>query len=896
MDDFVLNVRQIGNYPEVTKAGTTDLLLLQINGLGGAYASISATDLVGTALSQEGALNLAPGAIINWNGAQLGAQGSVIVSNVAFSAPSINTNNMSINGSPVATEALLDATANAIIDNTVWSFNKRRGDILLTTDDVLQAGGAPITNPHFNGWVTAPTAWNGLAQDDTVATTAFVWKAICEAINSGILVSSYNGRSGHVVPIVDDVTTALTAVPGTYALANNPPTGDASRRLATTFFVDDSMAALHNTITNEITQIASGLDQQFAPINSPQFTGIPTGPTAAQTVNSGQLATTAFVHAAIVASTTGVSSFNTRTGAVVLTTQDVTDAGGAPIASPQFTGHPMGVTEVAGDSSTRLATTAFVQAAVAAVTAGVSSFNTRTGAVVLQAADVTGVGGALLASPALSGVPTAPTASPPTTNTTQIATTQFVQQVVAALPAPVSSFNGRTGAVTFQASDISAVGGALLAGPIFTGNPTAPTQTPGTSNQTLATTAFVAAAVAASTGGVSSFNTRTGAVTLTGPDITGAGGALLASPTFTGVPAAPTATSGTNTNQLATTAFVQAALAAAPGGVSSFNTRTGAIVFQASDVSAVGGALLNSPSFTGNPTAPTASPGDNDTSIATTAFVQQAIATAGGVNSFNGRAGVVTLTSTDVFNAEGAIYQQSDVAPTAGPQTLWFDSIHGQLYVRYVDPSTSAQNWVIANSVSPPPNQAPASGTRVLIQSITVATNGQLSVVFSGLTNTYDEYVLEVLGWTPYPAADSLAVRVSQDGGTTWISGAASYSLGYVQAGSPGGSSGAVSGASYAYLFLNTTSVPNGSNYSLSGTVRLFQPMSDPANRPLRYFMANAVYTSASGGGTFLLMANGGIVTNGSLLSGGYNAIQVIGASGNGHTAGSIFKLYGIAK
>lgn len=42
--------------------------------------------------------------------------------------------------------------------------------------------------------------------------------------------------------------------------------------------------------------------------------------------------------------------------------------------------------------------------------------------------------------------------------------------------------------------------------------------------------------------------------------------APLASPTFTGVPAAPTAAPGTNTTQLATTAFVTAAIAALPGG------------------------------------------------------------------------------------------------------------------------------------------------------------------------------------------------------------------------------------------------------------------------------------------------------------------------------------------
>lgn len=51
--------------------------------------------------------------------------------------------------------------------------------------------------------------------------------------------------------------------------------------------------------------------------------------------------------------------------------------------------------------------------------------------------------------------------------------------------------------------------------------------------------------------------------------------APLASPTFTGTPAAPTATAGTNTTQLATTAFVAAAVAAlvdsAPGTLDTLN-------------------------------------------------------------------------------------------------------------------------------------------------------------------------------------------------------------------------------------------------------------------------------------------------------------------------------------
>jgi hypothetical protein len=59
---------------------------------------------------------------------------------------------------------------------------------------------------------------------------------------------------------------------------------------------------------------------------------------------------------------------------------------------------------------------------------------------------------------------------------------------------------------------------------------------------------------------------RGGTYTMTAPVITGGSitGATLgaASPAFTGTPTAPTATAGTNTTQIATTAFVAAALAA----------------------------------------------------------------------------------------------------------------------------------------------------------------------------------------------------------------------------------------------------------------------------------------------------------------------------------------------
>jgi len=116
-----------------------------------------------------------------------------------------------------------------------------------------------------------------------------------------------------------------------------------------------------------------------------------------------------------------------------------------------------------------------------------------------------------------------------------------------------------TGGAGGSATVIVPIGGtgfAKIDSPTFTGDPKAPTPSPGDNDTSIATTAFVTAAVAGATAGVASFNGRTGTVTLQASDVTGVGGALLASPTFTGTPAAPTAANGTNTTQIATTQYV----------------------------------------------------------------------------------------------------------------------------------------------------------------------------------------------------------------------------------------------------------------------------------------------------------------------------------------------------
>ncbi len=114
--------------------------------------------------------------------------------------------------------------------------------------------------------------------------------------------------------------------------------------------------------------------------------------------------------------------------------------------------------------------------------------------------------------------------------------------------------------------------------------------------------------------------------------------APLASPVLTGTPLAPTAANGTNTTQLATTAFVQSAIGllinSAPGALDTLNELATALGNDPNFATTITNALalkapLASPALTGTPTAPTAATGTNSTQIATTAFVAAAIAAGG---------------------------------------------------------------------------------------------------------------------------------------------------------------------------------------------------------------------------------------------------------------------------
>lgn len=175
--------------------------------------------------------------------------------------------------------------------------------------------------------------------------------------------------------------------------------------------------------------------------------------------------------------------------------------------------------------------------------------------------------------------------------------------------------------------------------------------------------------------------------------------APLASPTFTGAPAAPTASVDTNTTQLATTAYVvgqgylKSATAASTYSPISHSHSTSQVT--GLDAALAAKAPLSSPALTGTPTAPTAGGGTNTTQIATTAFVQTAVAGVS-TNSFT-LLGTINTTSGNSQTLSGlslGSYRKLYWAYTglSGSNTSGQFSVNGEAF--HVSWGTPATNTV----------------------------------------------------------------------------------------------------------------------------------------------------------------------------------------------------------
>ncbi|WP_306167769.1 phage tail protein [Pseudomonas sp. Marseille-P9899] len=307
------------------------------------------------------------------------------------------------------------------------------------------------------------------------------------------------------------------------------PVGTSNGQLATAGFVQQELAAVRGTGVPLMDGVATPgvsaktaredhrhpTDVTRAPLESPAFTGWPTANTPGVGVNNAQIATTAFVSAAVAALVNAApGALDTLNELAIALGNDPNFAATmnyylslkAPLASPVFTGAPSAPLAATGQSTGQLATTGFVQQELAAgrgssaplmdgvAAPGVSAKTARE-----DHRHPTDVTRAPLESPAFSGVPTAPTPAL-AVNNSQVATTAFVSAAVAALvnaaPGALDTLNELAAALGNDPNFAATMNYYLslkapLASPVFSGAPTGPTAALFDDSKILANTEFV---------------------------------------------------------------------------------------------------------------------------------------------------------------------------------------------------------------------------------------------------------------------------------------------------------------------------------------------------------------------------------------------------------------------
>ena len=252
--------------------------------------------------------------------------------------------------------------------------------------------------------------------------------------------------------------------------------------------------------------------------------------------------------------------------------------------------------------------------------------------------------------------------------------------------------------------------------PAFTGIPTAPTASAGTSTIQLATTAFVSQSPQFS-------GTPTAPTAATGTATTQLATTEFVTngPAFAGVPTAPTATQGTATTQLATTAFVTVSpqFTGTPiAPTAAYNTNT----TQVATTAFVQGEKV-SPNFTGSPTANTASYNDNTTRIATTEFVQGEKVSPTFTGTPRAPTAVITISDTQIATTK-YVTDYANALPTMSKQNANAVAITGGT-ISGITPLGLAAGGTGAST---------AAGARTNLQLGNIAVMNTSNVAFTGGT------------------------------------------------------------------------------------------------------------------------------------------------------------------
>jgi hypothetical protein len=337
--------------------------------------------------------------------------------------------------------------------------------------------------------------------------------------------------------------------------------------------------------------------------------------------------------------------------------------------------------------------------------------------------------------------------------------------------------------VHFDPSTVEMVEGPIIIGPKGDPGPTGPQGPTGVQGPQGPTGVQGPQGPQGSTGAASTVPGPPGATGPQGPQgPTGAastvpgppGAAGPAGPQGPAGPAGPPGSSGTGTGN------VNGPASAADNNIAVFNGTTGTVI-KDGGVAVAALARIASPVFTGDPQAPTPATADNDTSIATTAFVKsQGYASSASVpvpatavpviESGTGAVGTSVKYAREdhvhpIASGGGSAVYVSDTPPAgAADNSMWFESDTGLLFVRYNDGSST--QWVIA---------APQPDLTTFLQT----SQGVRYDTAQALTAPQQQQVRQNIYAAPFDAMayNGLQINgncdVSQENGTTQIYGGA---------------------------------------------------------------------------------------------------------------------------
>ena len=364
--------------------------------------------------------------------------------------------------------------------------------------------------------------------------------------------------------------------------------------------------------------------------------------------------------------------------------------------------------------------------------------------------------------------------------------------------------------------------------------------------------------IGASGGAVSSVFGRTGAVVAVSGDysvgqVTGA--APLASPAFTGTPTAPTAATPTNTTQLATTAFVQAALAAA-GSAAGIVTYSGpSLTFTGTAFFPIGGGGLSS---TTEANVDLASPA----SATVKNFTVQLSAAPGTGNSivFTWRANAASTAVTCTISGSATACSDLTHSFTASAGDL--------LDIQSVTTGTvlSASTAVMGTQVG----IAGSGGGGIAPQTVIAANSADMEFT-SCISSAQKDYQIRLSSIILATGSQDLQIQFSTNGGSTWDTGA-DYNWVNLQAvyGSTAGSPSAI-GAN-GIILTGGGGGQTGTPFPVNATLTLHDPLNAAS-----FKFVDGTGNRVDNSSTFVALTIGGIYTSNTAV----NAFRLISTSGN---------------